>query len=260
MESAMAVEKSSVSGAIVEAQRQLDQALSELERLPAVDPKVISFGTHALNNFLTVSSGTIELLHEALADHPNRQIHAWLQGLDHAIDLMSHAVSRMSNATGQEMALRIVPAELAVLARRVSNYYRRCADLKQIEIRYEADPKVPAVMADVVAAAAVLDNLMSNAVKYSPPGKRITVRVRADGNTAVCSVQDEGPGLCEADQEKLFQPGVRLSPTPTAGENSTGFGLALAKALIERMGGSIWCESAPGRGSTFSFRLPAARV
>jgi signal transduction histidine kinase len=73
----------------------------------------------------------------------------------------------------------------------------------------------------------------------------------------VCSVQDEGPGLSQGDQAKLFQRGVRLTPRPTGRESSTGFGLAVAKDLIERLGGAIWCQSALGQGSCFSFRIPA---
>jgi len=107
-----------------------------------------------------------------------------------------------------------------------------------------------------VATAAVLDNLFSNAVKYSPPGTRIWGEVSADRDGVVCSVRDEGPGLSEEDKAKLFQPGARLTSKPTGGEPSTGYGLAVAKELIERLEGTIWCESALGKGACFSFRLP----
>ena len=122
-----------------------------------------------------------------------------------------------------------------------------------------ADPpaNVPLVMADRVVVAAVLDNLLSNAIKYSQPGTEINVQVSSDSDWVVCKVSDQGPGLSPADQAHLFQRGVRLTPQPTAGESSAGYGLAVAKELVERLGGSIWCESIVGRGSRFSFRLPA---
>jgi signal transduction histidine kinase len=69
-------------------------------------------------------------------------------------------------------------------------------------------------------------------------------------------VTDEGPGLSREDQAKLFQRGVRLSPVPTGGEASNGYGLSMAKELTNKMGGEIWCESQFGRGAKFSFRLP----
>jgi signal transduction histidine kinase len=113
------------------------------------------------------------------------------------------------------------------------------------------------VWTDRVAVAAVLDNLLSNAVKYSPRGKDIRVRVEGEPASAVCSVADDGPGLSPEDQARLFEPGVRLASVPSGGEPSTGYGLAVTKRLIDRLGGEIWCVSRLGRGTTFSFRLPA---
>jgi signal transduction histidine kinase len=115
---------------------------------------------------------------------------------------------------------------------------------------------VPPVWADRVAVAAILDNLVSNAIKYSPRGTVIHVQVRADGDWVVCAVRDSGPGLSPEDQSKLFQRGVRLKPRPTAGEPSMGYGLAVAKELVDGLGGQIWCESVVGQGSCFAFRLP----
>jgi signal transduction histidine kinase len=114
----------------------------------------------------------------------------------------------------------------------------------------------PFVWADRVAVAAVLDNLLSNAVKFSPSQKRVWVRVTAEPTHLVCTVQDEGPGLSVEDQPRLFQRGVRLSNVPTGGEPSTGYGLAVAKDLIGKLGGELWCESQRGQGASFSFRLP----
>jgi len=72
-------------------------------------------------------------------------------------------------------------------------------------------------------------------------------------------VRDEGPGLSREDQGQLFQRGAKLTPRPTAGELSTGYGLAVAKEWIEKLGGTIWCESELGRGACFSFRVPVYR-
>jgi two-component system, sensor histidine kinase LadS len=93
-------------------------------------------------------------------------------------------------------------------------------------------------------------------VKYSPNGKSIHVSVYPVEQSVVCTVQDKGPGISPFDQHRLFQSGVRLSAQPTAGEASSGYGLAVARELVEQLGGAIWCESATGKGSKFSFRLP----
>jgi signal transduction histidine kinase len=113
------------------------------------------------------------------------------------------------------------------------------------------------VQTDRVVVAAVLDNLLSNAIKYSPTGAQISVLVWVDVGWVVCEVQDHGPGLSLTDQARLFQRGVRLTPQPTGGEPSAGYGLAVAKELVERLGGTIQCESELGTGSSFRFRLPA---
>ncbi|MGA6825987.1 sensor histidine kinase [Nitrospira sp. NS4] len=142
------------------------------------------------------------------------------------------------------------------MVKRFCAYYERIAARKQIRFLSESAVDVPPAWTDRVATAAVLDNLISNAVKYSPPGTQIRVQVSTDRDGVVCGVRDEGPGLSEEDQAKLFRPGARLTPKPTGGELSTGYGLAVAKELIERVGGMIWCESVLGKGACFLFRLP----
>ena len=112
--------------------------------------------------------------------------------------------------------------------------------------------RAPAVMVQV------LENLVSNAVKYSPPGKNIFVRLKRLPAAARCEVQDEGPGLSAEDQKKLFGKFARLSAKPTGGEHSTGLGLSIVKKMVEAMKGQVWCESEPGKGATFIVSLPAS--
>ncbi len=112
------------------------------------------------------------------------------------------------------------------------------------------------VYADPNRLAQVMDNLISNAVKYSPPGS--TVRVSAERNQDGWrfSVQDEGPGISDGDQERLFQNFSRLSTRPTGGEKSTGLGLAITRRVVEAHGGQVGVISSPGEGATFWFTLP----
>ena len=249
--------KDLIVSAIVRARADLDGALYELEKLPAISQSSVSFAAHALNNFLTVTGGTVDLLLLSLAEHPDPQIRTWLEALEQATLLMAHTVSQlMCASTGQDPRLRFEEVNLSVLVERCCLYYQRMADQKGIRCRCESDPDVPSVWTDRVAAAAVVDNLLSKAVKYSPPGKRIWVQVAAAEDGVVCRVRDEGPGLTPEDHAKLFQRGARLTPKPTGGEPSTGYGLAVAKEFVEKLGGTIHCESVLGQGSCFSFRLP----
>jgi len=249
--------KENIFSAIVRARAELDEALYELEKLPAVSQSSISFAAHALNNYLTIAGATSELLLKALADHPDPQIRTGLEVLQHSTNLMIHTVSQlMMNTTAPDAKLRFEKVNLSVMVQRFSTYYQDIADRKHIRCLSESTVDDSLVWTDRVMAAVVMDNLYSNAVKYSPPGKHVWVQVSTDRESVVCSVRDEGPGLSQEDQAKLFQRGVQLTPRPTYGEPSAGYGLSLAKEFIEKLGGTIWCESVLGKGSCFSFRLP----
>jgi signal transduction histidine kinase len=251
--------KEQVAAAIVRARTDLENALSDLEKLPAFDPGSVMYAAHALNNFLTVTGGTAELLLTALADHPDPQVRTWLEGIQDATNLMSHIATELMKNASARSAPRLTFAQLDLpqMAKRFCAFYQRKANPKRIRLLLDAPADLPPAWGDRVATAVVLDNLFSNAVKYSPRDKQVYVTVRAEPGGLVCGVRDEGPGLSAEDRSKLFQKGVRLGSIPTGGEVSTGYGLAVAKEFITLQGGEIWCESEPGRGATFSIRLPA---
>jgi signal transduction histidine kinase len=87
----------------------------------------------------------------------------------------------------------------------------------------------------------------------------VSVSLRFEPPYIVCGVRDQGPGISDEDRRRLFQRGAVLSAKPTAGEPSSGYGLAVAKDLIGRQEGEIWCQSEPGRGAEFLFKLPIFR-
>jgi signal transduction histidine kinase len=254
----MRISKDQVTASISHARAHLDQALAALEHLPAFDPCAIGFAAHALHNYLTVTGGTIDLLLLALDNYPDPEVRTGLEALRRVTDIMTHTVNQLMNTSSRASPKLIREnVDLAILAQRVCDYYQRIADHKQIHITCASTAKTHEVRSDRVVLAAVMDNLLSNAVKYSQPGKQIWVQIRCESDHLICSVRDQGPGLSAADQAKLFQRGVRLSAIPTGGEPSTGFGLAVARELMELLGGDIWCESAPGQGACFSIRLPS---
>ncbi len=250
--------KEQIAVSIMRARTDLEQALLDLEKLPLVDPGVIAYMAHALNNYLSVSEATIDMLAASLADHPDPDIVLWLGTLRHATGLMSRAVSQMMTTTfTPDTKLQFQKVDVALGLQRLCSYYQPKADQKHLRLEYGPFVGLPPVWTDRVAAGAVMDNLLSNAVKYSPSGNSITVKAYRQRDSVVCSVCDQGPGLSQEEQAHLFEPGVRLGPEPTGGEPSAGYGLAVARDLVVRLGGSIWCESSPGQGSCFFVRLPA---
>jgi signal transduction histidine kinase len=256
----MANPKEHISARLSRAKTELEEALVEIEKLPIFEAGTVAFAAHALNNFLTVTGATTELLKLHLASLANAEVNALLAGLMHTSDLMTYTVARLMNTAVRNDAVLVSrEVDLVMLIERARDYYQRTAEKKQIEIIAESPVPVATVWTDSVAVAAALDNLLTNAVKYSPPGKKVWIHINVEPTAVVCSVRDEGPGLSPEDQARLFQKGVQLTPRPTAGESSTGYGLAVAKELITRVGGTIWCESQLGAGACFSFRLPKTR-
>ena len=118
-------------------------------------------------------------------------------------------------------------------------------------------PGLPPVAADRIRVERILDNLIDNAIKYSPEGGEISVAVRSEDTHMTVSVRDQGIGISPANVEKLFQPFGRLE-TAVHGLTIGGVGLGLVVCwhLVEAHGGKIWVESELGKGSTFYFTLP----
>ena len=131
---------------------------------------------------------------------------------------------------------------------------RALAQKKKIELEFEAIPQAW-VMTDKLYLNRVFENLISNALKFSPNEKTIWIKVREVNSEIEVSVKDEGPGLSSEDQGKLYQKFQRLSARPTSGESSTGLGLSIAKSFLDKIGGTITCISEPGKGADFRVRL-----
>jgi signal transduction histidine kinase len=147
--------------------------------------------------------------------------------------------------------------DLAEHGARVASQYAEALDRKNLRLELHCPGPVCVAM-DRDALLQILDNLVSNAIKYSPPGKQISLKMGAQGRHALIRVCDEGPGISADEQEKLFRKFAKLSARPTAGENSTGLGLYIVKKLVESYGGQIRCESRLGEGACFVVSLPLA--
>ncbi|HRG09685.1 MAG TPA: HAMP domain-containing sensor histidine kinase [Cyclobacteriaceae bacterium] len=132
--------------------------------------------------------------------------------------------------------------------------YRTLAVKKKIQIHFEP-PAQAVVLADKMYLNRIFENLISNALKFSPEGKNIFVLIEEVGDKFLVKVKDEGPGITKEDQKNLYRKFQRLSARPTGGESSTGLGLSIVKALVEKMGSEIVCESEEGAGTTFTVKL-----
>ena len=157
-----------------------------------------------------------------------------------------------------ELKLNLGRTDLCPVLNAVIDTQQPRAAAKQQTIHLQNEALSATVFVDPDVLVQVLENLVSNAVKYSPPGKNIFVRLKQLPEGVRCEVQDQGPGLSAQDKHKLFGKFARLSAKPTGGESATGLGLSIVKKMIEAMNGRVWCESEPGNGATFVVELPVA--
>ncbi len=138
----------------------------------------------------------------------------------------------------------------------VFEHHSLLAQRKQITLRREIADDLPPLPVDPRRLQQVLDNLLTNAAKFSPPGTAVTLGARADGGHLHLWVADQGAGIPPDELPRLFKEFGKTSVRPTGGEKSTGLGLAIVKKIVERHGGTVGVTSEVGKGSTFWVRLP----
>lgn len=218
---------------------------------------------HDLKNPLSNISMLAKVLHEEAQTLSPTEVKEFSGDIQTASGRMFDLITNLLDVNAIEnKAVRLtpIPFDLTEVAQYVASDYRGRAEAKQISIHFEIPPENTMVFADKSSTIQILDNLVSNAIKYSPPEKHIYLRLRKQDNAVLVEVQDEGQGLTDEDKRKLFGKFARLSAQPTGGEHSTGLGLSIAKKLAIAMNGDIWCESEFGNGAKFVVKLPAMSV
>jgi signal transduction histidine kinase len=164
----------------------------------------------------------------------------------------------LSKIEASQMSLTERSVELGALVNSCRRMIEQRADAHNIHLAFEIPSEPPLIRADENALKKIVINILANAVKFTPPGGKVTVRVAADGTGDVeLSVADTGAGIAKEDLERVLQPFVQLHPSPD--NAGTGLGLPIAKALAELHGGRLDLESTLGVGTTVTLRLPAER-
>ena len=160
----------------------------------------------------------------------------------------------------QELNIRAEYINLNNLLEEVVNNYEEQARKKLIKIILPLYDQNFKANLDKNFILQILENLLSNALKFSPPHKHIYITLNTHAQKVRISIKDEGPGISSEDQKKLFGKFQRLSAQPTGGEHTVGLGLSIVKKFVEAMNGNIWCESTPGEGACFIVEFEQAYV
>lgn len=165
----------------------------------------------------------------------------------------------LSLSEAGELALQVGPLRPEEIIERAAVAHQPQAAARQVEIVTTVPPDLPDVQGDFDRVAQVLDNLLTNALRFSPEGGKIELGAQALGHAVRFTVRDEGPGLAPEDQERVFDRFYRTDRSRSRDLGGSGLGLAIARQLILLQGGEIGVESTLGKGATFWFTLPIQR-
>jgi len=250
--------------ALMQANRRLSAQWLRLQRANGFKNEILGTVAHDLKNPLGVILGRTEMLTELIgAGSPRENITAQVEHIRDATRRLTSMVDHLISdamADAFDISIRREPVDVATLVSEVADANQPLAVNKQQSISVSAPPNF-VTMCDADRIREAIDNLFSNAIKYSPIGGKITAVVSHEGDNTVIRIADEGAGLSPEDLGRLFGRFQRLSAKPTAGESSTGLGLSIVKRIIDMHGGHVTADSAgPGHGSTFTVTLPATEI
>ena len=238
---------------------ELKHARERLREMNEEKNEFMGIAAHDLRNPLSAIQGYAEMIIEDAQSLAHRDLEGNGQRIREAAKRMTEMVQNFLDANRierGELKLNMAISDLSPLLQSVLETQSPHATAKGQMIQLELPPTPTLALADVSITFQVFENLVSNAVKYSPPGKKIFVRLKAEAGVVRFEVEDQGPGLSKEDQKKLFGKFARLSAKPTGGEHSTGLGLSIVKRLVEAMNGKVWCESEVGMGAKFIVTIP----
>jgi signal transduction histidine kinase len=243
-------------------QRQLARRNAELAAAIADKNQLLGMAAHDLRNPLGIIVGVADLLSEQLADSSleaeNRDL---LSRVARSAEYMQSLIDEILDYTMVEagrLDLQLDSADLAELIRQNLRFNTMLAAKKGISLHFACDQAPPPLRFDSRRIQQVLDNLISNALKFSSSGTTVTVSLHSNREEAALSVADQGRGIAADQMENLFKPYRRSRTGGTANEKSFGLGLATVRRIVAAHGGRIWVESEPGHGSTLHVSLPIA--
>jgi signal transduction histidine kinase len=240
-----------------ESLNRLNNSKVELEELQKQKDELFTMIIHDIKNPAALIKNLVQLLrsYDLTATEQQEVIDDIVETTARIVSL-SQEVSRVLALEGSRMTLDLEEVPINEIVEDIVRTNSINAEMKSIELVKELADDLPGVQVDPQKIGEILDNLISNAIKFTQKGGRVKVSSSFDGENVQIDISDNGLGLSESDINNAFQRGSRLSAKPTGSESSTGLGLWIVKKLIEAHHGHVWVKSALGKGSTFSISLP----
>jgi PAS domain S-box-containing protein len=239
----------------------LDLERAQNERLRELDlmkDEFVALVSHELRTPLTTIKGYTELILDGTAGELNDEQRLMLAAVDRSSERLFRVINDLlfvAQVNAGKLNVAIEDVELADVARDSIEDARARAAAAEVTLEFKFD-RTPTVKADPVRLGQVFDNLISNAIKFTPPGGRVGLTISMVGDEAIVVVTDSGMGMTPEDQQRLF---TRFFRTKAAAKiPGTGLGLSITKAIVDAHHGSISVESKVGTGTSFTFTMPTA--
>jgi two-component system phosphate regulon sensor histidine kinase PhoR len=234
--------------------------VTELRRLERVRQDFVANVSHEFKTPLTAIQGFAETLLAGALDDPknNRRFLEIIR--EHAARLarVTDDLLKLARIEAGKLELEFFPVGLHELIESCTETTLLKASRKKISFEVEAPDGLQPIRGDASLLHDVLQNLLDNAIQYTPAGGRIKLEASVGANDATVTIADSGIGIPLADQERIFERFYRVDAARSREAGGTGLGLSIAKHIVEAHGGRLWVESAVGRGSKFSFSIPLA--
>ena len=249
---------------LVKANEEINRSYQKVLELIKEKNEFLGIAAHDLKNPLASIKGFTNILLED-PELPAEMREDFLKDIMGASNRMFDIVTNLLDVNAIEegkVKIKIESTSLELIINQIVHSNNELASKKEIKIFLQVDESNIYVKVDKNITLQIIDNLVSNAIKFSPPGENVYISYRdnIDNNSVFVYVIDEGPGFTEEDKKKVFGKFARLSAKPTAGENSTGLGLSIVKKLVELQGAKISLESEFGNGATFILELPKGEI
>jgi signal transduction histidine kinase len=246
-----------------EQQKEIEQINAELMRLNDEKNYFLGVASHDLRNpignILTLTTLIQQGEGEKLSGEYAKYLDVIVQTSSNMLELLNNLLD-VSRIESGKHNLSYSTIQLLELIQDCLNDNRLHAEKKSIQLSFSLPESAISFEADTMQLKQVLNNLLSNAIKYSKPGKLVEVTAEEKDGRIIIHVIDQGQGIPEQEQAKVFKPFVKTSVRTTGGESSNGLGLAIAQRIVEAHGGQITLQSTVGVGTRFSVSLPLSRA
>ncbi len=236
---------------------RLRKSQFEFEELQTQKDDLFAVIIHDIKNPAALIKSLVELLrsYDLTATEQQEIIDDIFETTTKIVNL-SQEVTRILALESSTIHLKKEMCQLNDVISDVQRHNTIASSNKQIEVLLDLEQDLPEANIDPQKIDEVLDNLLSNSIKFSHKGSQVRIKSYSDESSITVEVSDNGLGMSEDDIRQAFQRGTRLSAKPTAGESTSGFGLWVVKKLVEAHDGKVWVRSVIGKGSTFFFNIP----